>query len=242
MIVNTEAIVLKAFKYGDNKLIVDLFTRANGRVSFITSSPKSGHRRTVKPKFQPLTMLNVSYELRPRATLQKFGDVSVSVPFTSIPFNPYKLSIALFVAEFLSAALRAQQADETLFLYIANSLQWLDGCGDTVFSNFHLVFLMRLSRFLGFFPNIEDYSEGDFFDLRSGCFTKTLPLHGDALSAEESSKVGLMMRMSYPTMHLFRMSHNERNRLLDIVIRYYRIHIPNFPDLKSIDVLRGLFA
>lgn len=242
MIVNTEAIVLKAFKYGENKTIVDLFTRANGRMSFITPLSKSGNRRSKKPKFQPLTMLNASYELRPRVALQKFGDVSISTPFVSIPFNPYKLSIALFVAEFLSHALRAQQTDETLFLYITNSLQWLDGCGDSEFANFHLVFLMRLSRFLGFFPYIEDYSEGDFFDLRTGCFTKTLPLHGDALSAEESSKVGLMMRMNFSTMHLFRMSHNERNRLLDIVVRYYKIHIPDFPDLKSIDVLRGLFA
>ena len=43
------------------------------------------------------------------------------------------------------------------------------------FSNFHLVFMMRLSRFIGFFPNVEQANEGGYFDLINGCFTDRIP-------------------------------------------------------------------
>ena len=45
MIVNTDAIVLRAVKYGDSKLVVDMFTRQCGRLSFIVSVPRSGRGR-----------------------------------------------------------------------------------------------------------------------------------------------------------------------------------------------------
>ena len=127
-----------------------------------------------------------------------------------------------------------------LFDYVVNSIQWLDGQEDR-FANFHLVFLMRLSRFLGFYPNLEDYAPGDYFDLRESVFCSLPPLHRDFLQPEDAEKVQLMMRMDYPTMHLFRMSHQERNRFLDVALTYYRLHLTDFPELKSVAVLQELY-
>ena len=50
----------------------------------------------------------------------------------------------------------------------------------------------------------------------------------------------LLMRMNYETMHLFTMSRLERNRCLVIMNDYYRLHLPDFPVLKSLDVLKEL--
>lgn len=242
MLVKTEAIVLRAFKYGENKLIVDLFTRTDGKLSFILAMPKSGKGRLKRQLFQPLTLLTVTADIRPKATLHKLTDAAIDVAFTSLPFNPYKLSISLFVDEFLCCALRGEQRNEPLFLYIKDSLRWLDECRNDGFANFHLVFLMRLSRFLGFYPNLDDYRDGDFFDLRGSCFCSRPPLHGDVLAPIEAGRVRLMMRMNYQTMRLFRMTRAERNRLLDVAVRYYAIHVPDFPELKSLAVLRDLFG
>lgn len=241
MLVKTEAIVLRAFKYGENKLIVDLFTLTDGKLSCIVTMPKSNKGRMKKQLFQPLTLLSVTADIRPKVSLHKIADASINVAFTSLPFNPYKLSISLFVAEFLCHALRGEQRNEPLYLYIKDSLRWLDECGDEGFANFHLVFLMRLSRFLGFYPNLDDYRDGDFFNLRGSCFCERPPLHNDVLAPTEARLVRLMMRMDYQTMHLFRMSRSDRNRLLDVAVRYYTIHIPDFPELKSLAVLRDLF-
>jgi DNA repair protein RecO (recombination protein O) len=117
---------------------------------------------------------------------------------------------------------------------------WLDG-QQANFANFHIVFLLRLTRFLGFYPNLDDYEDGDYFDLRESEFMRNPPVHRDFLHPEEAQKVQLMMRMDFPTMHLFRMSHDDRNRLLEISIKYYRLHLPDFPEMKSIEVLQALY-
>ena len=227
MLTKTQAIVLHSLKYGETRIIVDMFTRSHGRLSFIVSIPKSAKSKIKKQLFQPLTVLEIETDVRPKAQLQKLKDVRLASPFVSIPFEPDKLSISLFVAEFLYYALRSEQQNASLFDYVINSIQWLDGQAGN-FANFHLVFLMRLSRFLGFYPNLEDYVPGDYFDLRESVFCIT-------------EKIQLMMRMDFPTMHLFRMSHQERNRLLEVALIYYRLHLTDFPELKSVSVLQELY-
>ena len=240
MLTKTQAIVLHSLKYGETRLIVDMFTRSQGRQSFIVSIPKSVKGKIKKQLFQPLTLLEIEYDLRPKLQLQKLSDVRLASPFSSIPFDPNKLSISLFIAEFLYYALRSEQRNEPLFDYIVNSIQWLDAQTNR-FANFHLVFLMRLSRFLGFYPNLDHYQAGDYFDLRESVFLPVPPVHRDFLHPQEADKIQLMMRMDFPTMHLFRMSHQERNRLLEVSLIYYRLHIPDFPELKSVSVLQELY-
>lgn len=217
-----------------------MFTKVFGRQAFIVSIPKTPKGKVKKQFFQPLTILEIETDIRPRQQLQKLHDVRLAAPFASIPFEPDKLAISLFVAEFLYYALRSEQRNELLYEYLENSIVWLDG-QQSSFANFHLVFLLRLTRFLGFYPNLDDYKDGDYFDLRESVFMPMPPVHRDFLHPEEAQKVQLMMRMDFPTMHLFRMSHQERNRLLEVSLKYYRLHLPDFPEMKSIEVLQALY-
>ena len=146
----------------------------------------------------------------------------------------------MFLSEFLFRALKEEGRDEALFSYLAGSIMWLDAC-EKSFSNFHLVFLIRLSRFLGLYPNTEDYAEGAYFDLMNACFTIEKPFHGMFLHPGESARIVNLMRMKYDNMHLFAMNRMERNRCLDIINEYYRLHLPDFPELKSLSVLQELF-
>lgn len=232
--------MLHAFKYGDAKLIADMLTPDMGRVSCIVRVPKSAKSGVRRQLFQPLTLLEVMIGRNQQSGLQPLKDARVLRPFTSIPFEPVKLALAMFTAEFLGSATRGELTDEAMFSYIEKGVLWLDECTGPV-ANFHLVFAMRLTRFLGFYPNTEDYSEGDWFDLRSGCFTGYAPTHPDRLAPEEARLIGLMLRMNFQTMHLFHMTRAERNRLLDIILLYYRIHQPGFRELKSVEVLRTVF-
>ena len=240
MLTKSQAIVLHSIKYGETRLIVDMFTRNFGRQSFIVSIPKTPKGKIKKQFFQPLTLLEIETDIRQNLQLQKLGDVRLATPFTSIPFEPDKLAISLFVAEFLYYALRSEQRNVLLYDYLEHSIMWLDGQQNS-FANFHLVFLLRLTRFLGFYPNLDDYEDGDYFDLRESEFMRNPPVHKDFLHPEEAKKVQLMMRMDFPTMHLFRMSHEERNRLLEVALKYYRLHLPDFPEMKSIEVLQALY-
>ena len=245
----TEAIVLHTLKYGESKVIVDMFTKSLGRLSFVVSVPKTNKSRVKKQYFQPMTLLEITCEVRQRVQLQKLSDARLLIPYVSIPLSAEKLAISMFVAEFLYHGLRSEQCNEPLFDYIADSVQWLDAAGEG-FANFHLTFLMRLSRFLGFYPNLEETPEGsvaggerlaEYFDLREGRFCSAAPLHRDFLQPAEARLVRLLMRMDFSTMHLFQLSRHDRHRIMDVLLLYYKQHLPDFPEMKSLAVLQQLW-
>ncbi|KAA6316889.1 DNA repair protein RecO, partial [termite gut metagenome] len=108
--------------------------------------------------------------------------------------------------------------------------------------NFHLAFLMHFSRFLGLYPNLNNYHKGDYFDMLNAVFTSEKPqLHASFIYPEEASHLPMLIRMNYKTMHLYKMNRTERIRCLTMINEYYRIHLPGFPELKSLKVLQELF-
>ena len=240
MEIKTRTLILHSVKYGESQLIVDTLTREQGRVAFICNLPKTGKGKIKKQLFQPLTLLDIIYNDRPTHKLQRFTDLRIAQPFCTIPFDAYKLSIVLFLSEFLTYATRGEQQNEALFDYIEGSLTWLDNVS-TSFSNFHLVFMMHPSKLIGFFPNLSGDVPGAWFDFRNGSFSLVRPSHNDCLRPEEASVIGLLMRMNYDTMRLFRMSQAQRNRCAELILHYYRLHVPNFPELRSLEVLKTLF-
>lgn len=241
MITKTRGIVLRSVRFGESSLIVDVLTKSSGRVSFMVHIPKTSKGKIKKQYFQPMTLLDFEYDFRQRSNLQRIKDVRVSLPYSSIPINPAKSCISLFLSEFIYYATRNEQENPTLFTYISTSLEWLDNAYED-FANFHLVFMMRLGKFLGFHPFLEDFTPGCFFDLRNGCFTLSMPLHTDFLNAADAGHLYNLMRMNFDTMKLFKLSHDDRNRITEIVLRYYKLHLPNMPELQSFDILREVFA
>ena len=168
MLQKTLGIVLHALKYKDTSLIVDIYTEVAGRASFAVSIPRSRKAAVKSTLFQPLALVELEVELRPKATIYKVREAKSHYPFSSLPYDPYKSAIALFLSEFLYRAVREEDENRPLFAYLRYSIIWLDECRSG-FANFHLVFLMRLSRFLGLYPNLENYHPGDYFDLQSAC-------------------------------------------------------------------------
>lgn len=236
----TEAIVLHSVKYSEQKIIVDMFTRQWGRLSFAVQLPHSARSKLKKQYFQPLTLLYIEADIRQQQQLQKMTEASLLTPLPSLQLDASKLAISLFICEFLYHALRDEQQNVPLFDYVCTSVEWLNQ-RESDFANFHLVFLMHLSRFLGFYPNLDDYREGDYFDMRLAEFCRVAPMHRDFLMPQEAGRIRLLMRMDFFSMHLFRLSRADRNRILELLMHYYRFHIPQFPELRSLPVLQELF-
>ena len=270
-------IVLRTVRYGDTSLIVDLFTESHGRMSFMASTLRA--KRSVRSVsfWQPLSMVEFSAELLPNGgKLPRPSDVRTYYNYIDLPFSPIKSTLALFLAEFLSAALREEKENTPLYRYIESSLQWLDLADSPAsIANFHLAFLMHLSRFIGIYPNL-DVSGGRnpnpplstvnaplstvhcqlstlnsqlstlnsqlYFDLLAGTYCDRQPSHAHFLRNEEARVLPVLFRMNYPTMHLFRLSRRERQRILHVLNEYYRLHVPGFPELKSLEILQELFS
>ena len=241
MLVKTNAIVLNSLKYGESQVIVDLFTEAYGRLSFMQPIPRTARSKVRKQLFQPLTILSIEFDYRPARRLHRMKEAGIACPFHSLPFDMAKLSIALFVAEFTSHATKSEQTNRGLYLFIENSVRWLDECSDN-FANFHIIYMLHLTRFVGFYPNLDDDERLAYFDLRGGCFTANAPLHPDFLQPREAGVIRLLMRLNYTTMRLLRLTRSERNRIAEVVLQYFRLHLPGFPEMKSLPVLRELFS
>ena len=187
-------------------------------------------------------MVEFSVELRPNGgKLPRPNDVRTYYNYTDLPFSPVKSTLALFLAEFLSAALREEKENPSLYRYIESSLQWLDMVESAgAMANFHLAFLMHLSRFMGIYPNLE--RPDHYFDLLAGSYCDRQPPHAHFLRRQEAQALPVLFRMDYPTLHIFRFSRQERMRILQVLNEYYRLHVPNFPELKSLEVLQEFYS
>jgi DNA repair protein RecO (recombination protein O) len=241
MLQKTTGIVLHTLKYNDSSTIVDIFTELCGRASFIVSASRS-KKTGIKPRlFQPLALIEFEADFRPTTTsLYRMKEAQSLIPFTTIPYNPFKSAISLFLAEFLYRALREEGENHSLFAYLKSSIIWLDEAQKR-YANFHLVFLINLSHFLGLYPNLENYRKGDYFDMLNAGFTPTRPLqHPFFILPKETSHLPYLTRMNYETMYLFKMNRTESIRCLTIINEYYQLHLPGFSELKSLKILQEL--
>lgn len=237
----TRAIILRSIKYGDDKMIVDMLSREHGRMSVVWRKPKTAKSKVGRQYFQPLSILEIGYERRSLSSLPVLKEARFAETYSELQFDHVKQSVAFFVAEFLSLAVREEQADSRLYDFVENILLWYDVSNGAT-ANFHLMFMMRVTMFLGFYPDVESYKPNSYFDMRAGCFVQSIPLHKDFLKPSDASFIITLMRMSPANMHLFRMSHTERNNIVELLLNFYSLHIPSFRTLKSWGVLKEIFS
>jgi DNA repair protein RecO (recombination protein O) len=159
--------------------------------------------------------------------------------FTGIPFDPVKNSLALFLSELLFRILNHTEPDELLFLFLENSIQQLDCCESGI-ANFHLVFLLKLTKYLGFEPNMEN-GHFKYFDMMNGVFMDEKPQHPHFLSTELTEKLYEIMHVNYSSMSQLNILRNTRIKLIESIIDYYRLHITDFYGLHSLEILQSLF-
>ena len=240
MYIDDKGIVLRCVKYDDKSFVAHLFTVSSGHVSFMVNGSRGKRSGTSARLFQPLTFLSFQWDAKPKASLQRMKEARLLFVQQSVPLDPIKRSVAMLLSEFMVYTLRDEASNPDLYLYIEHSFQWFDVAEDG-YANFHLVFLLRLTKFLGFFPERPMYISGGYFDLQTASYTQFRPPHNDYLEPREAQLIPTLLRMRYENMHLFHFSGAERNHFLSVINNFYRIHIPNFPELKSLAVLRDFY-
>jgi len=244
MFETTKGIVLHYNRFGDDKAIVDIYTLSHGSLAFLVRDRRGqgGRKKDLQTTLlRPLNVVELVFDYRPSVSLQRIQELHIAHCYTSLPYNPIKETVALFLSEFLHGALRSEVQNTNLYHYILYSLQWFDAATEGI-ANFHIAFLVRLTHYLGFWPNIKGRETLPYFDLRDSVATDTEPSHGFCLKGEEAAAVPLMLRMNLRNMHHFRLTRQQRNRILDVLTTYYQLHVPEFRNLRSLAVLREVLA
>ena len=150
MITTTRAIVLHHLRYSDSSLIVNLYTESMGRQAIFIKGAFSKKSTMRVALFQPLHLVEVDLHHRVNRNMQRVSNIQMYYPFQSIPFDPVKSCIALFIAELLHKTLKEEEANPALFDFLHHTIQALD-LNERGTANFHLVFLVHFSRHLGFY-------------------------------------------------------------------------------------------
>ncbi|MFO8235462.1 MAG: DNA repair protein RecO [Bacteroidales bacterium] len=236
----TEGIVLHHIKYSDSSLIATIYTRHHGRLSFLLQGVRK-KRSKVKPNLlQPLFLLNIEMYYKNSRQLQKAREISVYSPFQSIPYDYRKRTIALFLAEILYKTLREEESNPPLFDFIFNHIQMLD-LKESGLSNFHIYFLIHLTKYLGFFPQDNYDKTHKFFNLKNGAFVQFKPNHEDALDKKESAYLTKFLKHSPNQMEGEKIPHKTRQQIIEKLLDFYYIHNSGLSTIKSFEVLKEIF-
>lgn len=238
-IISSKAIVISSIKYSDNSLIVRLYTKEVGLVSFLLKGvlkSKKGKLRTAY--FQPLNQLSIIFSHQQKRNLQLLKEAQVIHVYESIHTSIVKQSIVLFLSEVLTSAIQEEENNNLLYEYIENSLIWFDS--HEQISNFHLLFLLNLTKFLGFYPDVsQSHKKG--FHLREGFFTDDLQLK-EVIKGNEIFQFKKLLGINFDKIGYMNFSKTERQRLLQTLIRYFELHLGGFRIPKSLAVLETVFS
>ena len=239
MLQKTRGIVLRSIKYGETGMITTIYTEAFGRMAFIMQGIH-GKKSSVKGNLlKQLFLLEMEVDFKPGRELQRVKEIKNSSPFGSIPFGIVKSSQALFLAEFLEKVLREEESRPELFGFLYRSIQVLDLMEDGV-NNFHLIFLIQLTRYLGFGP-ANNYTESNqFFDMIAGNFVLSAPAHPWFLQIPQSLVLAQLIGMSYQNSTEFKPDQGLRNFLLDFLLEYFGLHFGSKLNLKSLEIFRDI--
>lgn len=239
MLYNTRGIVFQKFKYAESALIVKIYTEESGMLSFMIRGIKSKKSTTKIAYFQPLTILDLVVNHRDGKELHTIKEIKVLHVYQDLMTNPVKQSILFFLHEMLLKTLREETPNKQLFDWLFHTLTWLDLTDKNVL-NFHLVFLFQLSRFLGFYPKFSTPGEMNFFDLQEGLFQRSQPTHANFISGEIVKLMAAIGKSTFEDSHQIKLGNINRRKMVDILVQYYQVHVPNIHQINSLDVLQGI--
>lgn len=238
MLIKTEGIILQNVKYGDKKLILKVFTKQHGLVTFNAVASRSPNSKIKPASTLPLQLVELSFNSKLNKDIQQLLESNLLYVFDNVSKDFNKLTVAQFLNEILVKCIKEQHPNEELFDFIAASYKWFNESRED-YNNFHICFLFELSKYLGFEPHNNFDYQNIYFDTREGKFTTYslgFPLGFDKMRSENFLKVFDANLLGKPIGRI------ERNELLECLLAYFKMHVAGFNELRSYAVLKELFA
>lgn len=239
MQITTKGIVFSSLKYGDTSLIARIYTASDGLKSYLLKGILTSKKGKLKAAyFQPLMQLEIVAVHRNKGTLESIREVKVGYHYQSLQTEIIKNAMVLFLAEMLGNSIHEEEPNTELFQFLEASLQWLDA-HDKI-ANFHLFFLLNLTKYLGFYPDTENIS-ASYFDLLDGGFTDFAS--GTALMTGENLILfKQLLGTNFDAIHSITMKKTNRQELLRSLVLYFELHLQGFRKPRSLVILNEVFS
>ena len=191
--------------------------------------------------FQPLNIVDVVFYPGRNQGMGRLKEVSVSKTNSLLHINMVKSGIAVFLGEIVYRTVKEEESNLALFQFLELSVLSLDAMDKGV-ANFHLLFLARLSKYLGFYPSGEYTSATPFFDCKSGQFVRVEPMHPIYFNEAHSQLLYNILKTDYSNASTIALNGSQRNDFLNQLLNFYAYHMDSVHALKSLPVLTQLFS
>lgn len=240
MLHKIRGIVLKTTPYSESSVVVQVFTDKFGIQSYLINGVKKPRAKIPMNVLQPLHLLEMVVYHKDNTQIQRVAEARPVPVFRTIPYDVIKNTIVQFLNEVLYKSIRQQQSDENLFDFIYNAISWFDETESNV--NFHLAFLLKLTRFLGFAPHERLRNDQHYFDLQEGDFTSLMPAHRNFIEGKLANEFWQLFNTPFEKLNEIKIENRDRRLLLHKLLDYYALHTASFGQIKSHQVLEDVLS
>lgn len=236
--VATKAIVINTIKYGESSLIATCYTQKFGIKKYLLKGILKSKKGKLKAAyFYPLMQLKLIANHNNKGHLNFIKDIEIEHYYHHIYSHIKKQTIALFIAEILYHSIKEEEANETLFKYLEASFLWLDTQEEI--SNFHLLFLLNLTKYLGFYPEIQK-KENPYFNMLEGKFQNKK--NTSSIFGEKLNQFKKLLGINFDALNNINFNAQSRQQVLSVLIQYFELHLSGFKKPKSLNVLKSVFS
>jgi DNA repair protein RecO (recombination protein O) len=241
MLHSTRGIVFHTTRYADTSAVVKIFTEEFGLMSFLVKGLYSRKSHLRSAMFGHLTLLDLVVDRREHKLLHFIREINVNSLLPDFRESMSRSAVLLYINEMLYKCVKEEECNRPLFEFILAALQQL-GNKELPLQAFHLLFMLKLTRFLGFSPRLAKTDAGSYFDMEEGLFLDSEPLHRYFISGKPAAALEQLQSMDYQDLISFSIAIPVRDELLERLLDYYRLHIPDMGEMKSVKVLHELLA
>lgn len=220
MIFKTRGIVFRFTKFKETSIIATIFTDVFGLQAYIVNGVRSKTAKNKIALYQPLTLLNLVVYHRPNANIERIREISCLYPYLSLNSDVKKSTIAMFITELLNKTVRDESHANEIFEFLYRSLMEMDVLEEG-YENFHLIFMLKLCRYLGF-----------------GVYNVNEILGGRVAGQETENLLSKLLTAEYHSS--LSITNVQRRTILDLLLKFYAEHMENFGEIKSVQVLRDV--
>ncbi|MEM1259365.1 MAG: DNA repair protein RecO C-terminal domain-containing protein, partial [Bacteroidota bacterium] len=172
-----------------------------------------------------------------KGSLERIREAKVIYHYQTLHANVLKNSLVLFLADTLSIVIQEEEENHGLFQYLEYAIYWLDT--NKGINNFHILFLLHLTKYLGFYPDTSN-TDLPYFDLLEGCFLSS-PSLNPVLEGDSLKNFKQFLGINFDELFTVILNNNQRQELLKKLLLYFQLHLHGFRTPKSLAVLNAVF-
>jgi DNA repair protein RecO (recombination protein O) len=241
MLHTTRGIVLHQIKYSETSIIVKIYTENFGLQSYIVRGARKKNAKIKAGHLQHLALVEMEVFHKGSKDLQYIRELKIIHPFQSITVDIRKSSMVVFMNEVIYKTIKEEESNPELFNFIFNAIQILDLAEEHI-SLIHILFLVHLTKFLGFYPKNNYSVLTPNFDLQEGEFSKTVGPATVIAVEPFSTYISQLCNASFEKLEKLEIRQSHKNDLLEIILNFYRLHLPGISEFKSHAVLKSVFS